>query len=44
MAVDTSPLFLAEHAGRDRIGLRHYLAQMKAMADQQERETVELTA
>jgi hypothetical protein len=31
IAVDTSPLFLAEHAGRDRIGLRHYLAQMKAM-------------
>ena len=44
VAVDTSPLFLAEHAGRDRIGLRHYLAQVKAMADQQERETIELTA
>lgn len=40
VAVDTSPLFLAEHAGRDRIGLRHYLAQMRAMADKQERELV----
>lgn len=42
VAVDTSPLFMAEHAGRDRIGLRHYLAQMKAMADAQERETITL--
>lgn len=37
IAVDTSPLFLAEHAGRDRIGLKNYLAQMRAAAQEEER-------
>ena len=38
VAVDTSPLMLAEHAGRDRVGLKHYLAEMKARADYQDRQ------
>lgn len=39
VCVDTSPLMLAEHAGRDRIGIRHYLAEMKARADAQARQS-----
>jgi hypothetical protein len=40
ISVDTSPVMLAEHSGRDRIGLMNYLAEMKKREGQQKRAAV----
>jgi hypothetical protein len=38
IAYDNSPLMYSEHVGSDRVGIRHYLAQMKAMEQEQQEE------